>query len=1131
MNKLFHIILPASLFLGSMLLAGCAQEIDSPDSGRPEDQVIVNPDGTKVIPQAITFGAVTGTDTKVAFVTDGGTPTGALNWSVGDQIAIYEYVNGVTTAPKQKDYSVGLTAEQIASSPTSAIISPANKTQNTSWVSAGGADSEPCAFYAYYPLSAANTIAEPTAGQKVTLPNVTAEQQGTLSDLGNYLICWGSDTRTRADILSGQTANYPAFAFSPKMAILHVTLTNNGEDHLPLDISQFVLTAKDGEDNPVAIVGDATLDLTNGAIVPPEASEETQTITSVRNLATLNYGASTNLYFAVLPNDNLSKLSFEIIATTNVGENRNVSCYTVLSDDITLSDGVMAGFMYDVATSVTTAAKRLNSVSITGGTATDGIASTDAGKANNTHYLYVGTDYTTDYENQHQTLQLEAWPIDSDGAAIDGVGSVEYSWTSSDESVAILSATNIKNPVVSAVAPGTSTISVVATLNDNVLEAVDYVINVVQPTITINGDVALNTTTGNTFVLDAPISGLVVEGDAVKASGDVVIAWTKPDDNLGEVKDIDNKSTKFTAINGIIDETKNSSVTVTYTVGCEDTGTVQVTKTENVDIYAFNTATITENANLQISKGKILQVSGFAYSDGTAILATDVSYNWTLNDGTACTLSGTNTSGVLLNAGTAIETVTATCQMTIQQIVPAGAVQEEGTVLTTTLTKQVQIKIRDVQSVSFNRDAAATIWRGNTADYTATITFGDGHGGTTTTNSGSVENPAEFFRFTSSNESVATVGTDGTITAVEAGVANITVTSTVEDAVQSASMLVYVNEVTGISLDKSSEYVGAWGAQTKTVTATYSYTSNGEPVLSELSAFPITWTADNESMVSASESTSGSASTITGGSMVGSTTLTATAPASVCVGGIARTASLTVANDGIFDGVYLSKARVIKSGNVFTLTTDPLSNLRLKGSAEYPYVTAPAPADVKNYSSSSSPMLTTGGYNWYVPSATKFTNICTNRTGATVLGTEGIEGTVVIVNLAGTSYANKGVTSVSGNTFAFNTAYTNYQAGVILYPDGGVFPTISGITNASGLATGNHISVATLQSLMQAGCVFIPYQGYVDNNGKDWRDASGDNGMWFNTVQDLRRIYGDGPHNVNTVPHNSNGHCTYLIHD
>ena len=177
-------------------------------------------------------------------------------------------------------------------------------------------------------------------------------------------------------------------------------------------------------------------------------------------------------------------------------------------------------------------------------------------------------------------------------------------------------------------------------------------------------------------------------------------------------------------------------------------------------------------------------------------------------------------------------------------------------------------------------------------------------------------------------------------------------------------------------------------------------------------------------------------------------------------------------------------------------------------------------------------MLTTGGYNWYVPSATKFTNICTNRTGATVLGTAGIVGTVVIVNLAGTSYANKGVTSVSGNTFAYHTANTNYQAGVLLYPDGGVFPTISGITNASGLATSNIITVATLQSLMQAGCVFMPYQGYIDfNDNKVWHDASGVNGMWFNTVNDLRRLNGNGPHNVNNTAHNTNGHCTYLIHD
>lgn len=129
--------------------------------------------------------------------------------------------------------------------------------------------------------------------------------------------------------------------------------------------------------------------------------------------------------------------------------------------------------------------------------------------------------------------------------------------------------------------------------------------------------------------------------------------------------------------------------------------------------------------------------------------------------------------------------------------------------------------------------------------------------------------------WSSSDASVAEVDNAGNVTAKAAGSAVLTATATVGTSTATADYTVYVNEITGLTLSCGSTLTLRTGTASP-VTATATYTANGTPEVPEVNwvVAPTTLAA-----LATDVTVSGAANSITGGSAVGSGTLTVSIPA------------------------------------------------------------------------------------------------------------------------------------------------------------------------------------------------------------------------------------------------------------
>ncbi len=182
---------------------------------------------------------------------------------------------------------------------------------------------------------------------------------------------------------------------------------------------------------------------------------------------------------------------------------------------------------------------------------------------------------------------------------------------------------------------------------------------------------------------------------------------------------------------------------------------------------------------------------------------------------------------------------------------------------------------------------SANVWIGQTITK-PTVTVTD-KGGTDLTNEATIT-------WSSNAPTVASVSADGDIEVVGAGEAVITVTATYEEASKSADYTVYVNEVTGISVDPSADSIKE-GAQ-KAITAILTHTNYGT-----ITSWPVvSWVSDDTSLVTVDPSSATAANnsdatlattTATGSATSGTAHVTATVSAPYAKTDVSATATLT----------------------------------------------------------------------------------------------------------------------------------------------------------------------------------------------------------------------------------------------
>ena len=291
-----HILIPALLL---MAVAACNKSVEAP-----------GPQTEKETGAPIHFiSNAQGGDTKVTL--DGLN----LKWAAGDQIAVYSYKDEDTDPAAMNLCSLTSGAGQAT-----ATFAPTTNLFGEGWVKSGSA-SDNYTFYSWYPTSAAPT------GSSETVANVAAAQNE--GHLGDYLICWaqGNQTKTRAEVIAGDT---PSFAFSPKVALLKVSIKNSSENAVTLNSIHV-------ETNSGYIAGDVALDVKAGTIGSGTSSSIDYTPASPIDVASGNTTSVAHT-IAVLPNaGNLTITAtsddFNLVFTSNgivsVSEGH---CYSVTID-------------------------------------------------------------------------------------------------------------------------------------------------------------------------------------------------------------------------------------------------------------------------------------------------------------------------------------------------------------------------------------------------------------------------------------------------------------------------------------------------------------------------------------------------------------------------------------------------------------------------------------------------------------------------------------------------------------------------------------------------------------------------------------------------------------------------------
>ncbi|MDE6480399.1 MAG: Ig-like domain-containing protein, partial [Muribaculaceae bacterium] len=335
-------------------------------------------------------------------------------------------------------------------------------------------------------------------------------------------------------------------------------------------------------------------------------------------------------------------------------------------------------------------------------------------------------------EGESATLTATVNPADATDKTL--------SWTSSDESVATVSA----NGEVTAINAGTATIIVSSANGKTATCTVTVEAKVIEVASVVLDQSELSMTEGESATLTATVN----PEDATDKS----LTWTSSDESVATV-----------SANGEVKALKAGTATITVTSanGKSASCTVKVEK-KIVEV----TAIILSTKEMKLTEGETATlIATIQPAD-----ATDKSLNWTSSDESVATVSA---SGEIkaIKFGTATITVSAA----------------NGVSATCTVT--VESGIIGVASVTLDK-TELSLTEGESATLTATVNPADATDKT--------------LSWTSSDESVATVSANGEVKAIQAGTATIIVSSSNgKTATCTVTVAAKVIEVASVALDKT----------------------------------------------------------------------------------------------------------------------------------------------------------------------------------------------------------------------------------------------------------------------------------------------------------------------------------------
>ena len=424
----------------------------------------------------------------------------------------------------------------------------------------------------------------------------------------------------------------------------------------------------------------------------------------------------------------------------------------------------------------------------------------------------------------------------------------EVSWKSSDTSIATVDT----NGKVTAVAPGSATITV--TTKDGSGKSDSCTVTVTQPVTGITLDqTSLNLKEGGSETLVAIIAPANASNKAV--------SWKSSDTSVATV----DSNGKVTAV-----ALGSATITATTKDGSGKSADCTVTVTKKVQLV---TGITLDKNSLSLKTGE------------TATLAATVSPSNASNKGLTWKSSDTAVATVDVS-GKVIAVAPGTATITIT----AKDGSEKSNSCTVTVTQPVTGITLNQTSLSLKTGGSATL--------TATVSPSNA------SNKG--------LTWKSSDTSVATVDSNGKITAVAVGSATITVTTKDGSGKSNSCTVTVTQPVTGISLNKTSLSLKTGGSATLTATVSPSNASNKG--LTWKSSDPAVVTVDSNGKVTAVA--------------VGSATITVTAK-----DGSGKSASCSVTVTQPVTGITLNKTSLsLKIGESATLTaTVSPSNASNKG--------------------------------------------------------------------------------------------------------------------------------------------------------------------------------------------------------
>ncbi len=362
-------------------------------------------------------------------------------------------------------------------------------------------------------------------------------------------------------------------------------------------------------------------------------------------------------------------------------------------------------------------------------------------------------------------------------------------------------------------------------------------------------------------------------------------------------------------------------------------------------------------------------------------------------------------------------------------------------------------------------------------------------------------NPNATLAWSSDNTSVANVNdATGEIEVAGAGVANITVTASYAGSTESATYILNVNEVTGITVTPATDEIAIGGK--RAITATLTHTNNGT-----ITTWPeVAWESDATSYVtispaSATASQSGSTtSALTKATGVAAGVANVIATVSTPYAKVEKTASATLTCSvqavGYYRGYDVSPGILMRTLNandepVYSLTDgadpfemhtyfgqNPLNKYYFKWSFLRGDDELGSDGSNINASSDKLPDYPTGEGKWNLPTRSAWETI-TNGTPELRITIENANGSESFINVNQTKKCYAFVVIEKDNKQYY---------GVLLLRDGSYIRKEGNLQYWGKDSQTNIITYAEYESLKEDGCLFLSCTGnYSDLPGHGWR--------------------------------------------